>query len=101
MIHSVLLFDALCAHVRFDGLSSVQMIEVLGERCGFEGGDCVLCWAGAFQAFPMQVCSNASAKWKIVDSKMGVVKEGLMTVKDLENENYKRPSDCLDLVQKV
>jgi len=101
MIHSVLLFDALCAHVRFDGLSSVQMTEVLGERCGFEKGDCVLCWVGAFQAFPIQACSNATAKWKIVDSKTGIIKEGLMSVTECENENYKRPSDCLDLVRKV
>merc|ERR1719454_299140 len=101
MIHSVLLFDALCAHVRFDGLSSVQMIEVLGERCDFAPGDCTLCWVGAFQAFPIQVMGSAEAKWKIVDSRAGVVKEGTMTINELENEQYKRPSDASSLVEKV
>jgi len=101
MIHSVLLFDALCAHVRFDGLSSVQMIEVLGERCGFEDGDCTLCWVGAFQAFPIQGCCDAKASWKIIDSKKGVLKEGQMSISDCENAKYKKPSDCEELVQKV
>merc|ERR550514_925965 len=101
MIHSVLLFDAFCAHVRFDGLSSVQMIEVFGERCGFEPGDCTLCWVGAFQAFPIQGCANAKASWKIVDSRTGVLKEGQMSIKDCENESYKKPSDCEDLVRRV
>lgn len=101
MIHSVLLFDALCAHVRFDGLSSVQMIEVLGERCNFAEGDCTLCWVGAFQAFPIQGCCDATASWKIIDSKTGVLKEGKMSISDCENENYKRPSDCGRLVEKV
>merc|ERR1711879_322584 len=101
MIHSVLLFDALCAHVRFDGLSSVQMIEVLGERCDFEPGDCTLCWVGAFQAFPIQGCCDAKASWKIIDSRTGVTKQGQMSIKDCENESYKRPSDCNALVQRV
>merc|ERR1712232_568532 len=101
MIHSVLLFDALCAHVRFDGLSSVRMVEVLGERCGFEPGDCTLCWVGAFQAFPIQGLTDATAKWKIVDSRRGVLKEGLMSVSDCQNAAYKRPSDCGYLVDKV
>lgn len=101
MIHSVLLFDALCAHVRFDGLSSVRMVEVLGERCDFAPGDCTLCWVGAFQAFPIQVMGSAEAKWKIVDSRAGVVKEGTMTINELENEQYKRPSNASSLVEKV
>lgn len=101
MIHSVLLFDALCAHVRFDGLSSVRMVEVLGERCDFAPGDCTLCWVGAFQAFPIQAMGSAEAKWKIVDSRKGVVKEGTMAINELENAQYKRPSDCSSLVDKV
>lgn len=101
MIHSVLLFDCLCAHVRFDGLSSLRMIEILGERCNFEAGDCTLCWCGAFQAFPIQGLTDATAQWKIVDSKEGVLKEGLMAISDCENKDYKRPSDCAKLVEKV
>merc|ERR1719410_2379824 len=101
MIHSVLLFDALCAHVRFDGLSSVKMVKVLGEACGFEEGDCTLCWVGAFQAFPIQGLTDATAKWKIIDSKEGILKEGLMSISDCENKDYKRPSDCARLVEKV
>eukprot|EP00971_Amphidinium_carterae_P150289 2979418-Amphidinium_carterae.1 len=31
LIHSVLLFDALLAHVRFDGLSSLQLVPELGR----------------------------------------------------------------------
>jgi len=98
MIHSVLLNDALCGHVRFDGLSSVHLVKVLGDRCGFEAGDCTLCWVGAFQAFPMQIMDGA-ASWKIVDSKQGVLKEGTMTISECQNQ--KRPSDCEDLVAKV
>merc|ERR1712087_543667 len=100
MIHSVLLNDALCAHVRFDGLSSVQTVQVLGERCGFEPGDCTLCWVGAFQAFPIQVM-DGEASWKIVDSRQGVLKEGTMAISECQNAKYKRPSDCQDLVAKV
>ena len=29
-------FDALCAHVRFDGLSSLVLVRELGRVCGFE-----------------------------------------------------------------
>mmetsp|Transcript_7470 Transcript_7470/g.13440 ORF Transcript_7470/g.13440 Transcript_7470/m.13440 type:complete len:664 (+) Transcript_7470:75-2066(+) len=101
MIHSVLLFDALCAHVRFDGLSGLQMVEVLGKRCSFEPGDCTLCWVGAFQAFPIQGLTDATAKWKIVDSSSGVLKEGLFSISDCENKAYKKPSDCGSLVDKV
>ena len=36
MLHSVLVFDALAAHVRFDGLSSLALVRELGEVCGFE-----------------------------------------------------------------
>lgn len=100
MIHSVLLNDALCVHVRFDGLSSVQLVQVLGECCGFDPGDCTLCWVGAFQAFPIQVM-NGEASWKIVDSRQGVLKEGTMSIADCQNDKYKRPSDCQDLVAKV
>jgi len=101
MIHSVLLFDALCAHVRFDGLSSVAMVDILGKRCDFEPGDCTLCWVGAFQAFPIQGLCDATAKWKIVDSRRGVLKEGLMSISDLQNVDYKKPSDCGSLVDRV
>ena len=36
MLHSVLVFDALAAHVRFDGLSSLALVRELGTVCGFE-----------------------------------------------------------------
>ena len=36
MLPSVLVFDALCAHVRFDGLSSLALVRELGNVCGFE-----------------------------------------------------------------
>jgi len=101
MIHSVLLFDALCAHVRFDGLSSVEMVKVLGEACDFDEGDCTLCWVGAFQAFPIQCLTDATAKWKMIDAKAGVLKEGTMSISDLQNKGYKKPSDCISLIKKV
>ena len=34
--HSSQVFDALCAHVRFDGLSSLVLVRELGSVCGFE-----------------------------------------------------------------
>jgi hypothetical protein len=99
LIHSVLLFDALVAHVRFDGLSSLQLVEELGEACGFEAGECVLCWCGAFQSFPVWPVTNPEAKWCIKDSKTGIIKEGNMKVSDLQNSAYKKPSDCGHLLK--
>jgi len=101
MIHSVLLFDALVAHVRFDGLSSLQLVEELGRVCGFEHGECTLCSVQSFQSFPVSL-TDTTAKWCIKDSTGAIIKEGLMKVSDLQNENYKKPSDCshlLDLIQ--
>jgi hypothetical protein len=98
LIHSVLFFDALVAHVRFDGISSLQLVKELGNVCGFEEGECTLCWVGAFQSFPMSL-TNCTADWKIVDAKSGVVTEGKMSVSDLQNEKYKKPSDCEHLTK--
>eukprot|EP00439_Symbiodinium_sp_Y106_P066034 s1787_g10.t1 len=86
MLHSVLVFDALAAHVRFDGLSNLAL-----------EGECTLCWVGGFQSFPVQLFSDPSAMWKVVDSKKGVVREGTYTVQDVEDPAYKKPSDCRDL----
>ncbi|CAE7676325.1 PNO [Symbiodinium pilosum] len=97
MLHSVLVFDALAAHVRFDGLSSLALVRELGEVCGFEEGECTLCWVGGFQSFPVQLFSDPSAKWKVVDSKKGVLREGTYTVQDMEDASYKKPSDCRDI----
>jgi hypothetical protein len=102
MIHSVLFFDALVAHVRFDGLSSLQLVEELGKVCGFEVGECTLCLAQSFQSFPVWPLTNGTAKWCIKDSKSGIITEGLMKVSDLQSEKYKQPSDCghlLDIIE--
>lgn len=101
MIHSVLFFDALVAHVRFDGLSSLQLVEELGRVCGFEEGECTLCHCQSFQSFPVSLM-DCKAKWCIMDSKTGIETEGLMKVSDLQNEKYKQPSDCshlLDIIE--
>jgi hypothetical protein len=97
MIHSVLFFDALVAHVRFDGLSSLQLVEELGRVCGFEEGECTLCLAQAFKSFPVSLVDN-TAKWCIKDSKTGIFCEGTMKVSDLQNDQYKKPSDCQHLM---
>jgi hypothetical protein len=98
MIHSVLLFDALVAHVRFDGLSSLQLVEELGRVCEFEPGECTLCLCQSFQSFPVWPLTEPTAKWCIKDSKAGITREGLMKVSDLQNEKYKKPSDCEHLL---
>lgn len=98
MIHSCLFFDALVAHVRFDGLSSLQLVEELGRVCGFEEGECTLCLAQSFQSFPVWPLTSPTAKWCIKDSKSGIT-EGLMKVSDLQNEKYKKPSDCEHLLK--
>jgi hypothetical protein len=103
MIHSVLFFDALVAHVRFDGLSSLQLVEELGRVCGFDEGECTLCLCQAFQSFPVSL-TDCTAKWCIKDSAVGSGIEGLMKVSDLQNENYKKPSDCKhlqDIIEEV
>lgn len=103
MIHSVLFFDALVAHVRFDGLSSLQLVEELGRVCKFEEGECTLCLCQAFQSFPVSL-TDCTAKWCIKDSVSGIRTEGLMKVSDLQNENYKKPSDCkhlMDIIEKT
>lgn len=98
LMHSVLLFDALIAHVRFDGISSLKLVPELGRVCGFEEGECVLAWVGAFQSWPVQLFVTPSAKFKVVDSKAGVLKEGTYDVKMLEDPSYRKPSDCLSTV---
>merc|ERR1719387_2195723 len=35
LLHSVLLFDAITGQVRFDGLSSLKLVEELGRVCDF------------------------------------------------------------------
>mmetsp|Transcript_10551 Transcript_10551/g.19162 ORF Transcript_10551/g.19162 Transcript_10551/m.19162 type:complete len:624 (+) Transcript_10551:91-1962(+) len=103
LIHSVLLFDALVAHVRFDGLSSLQLVPELGRICGFEPGECRLCWVGAFPSFP--ACGldakSAAANWKIVDAAAGVIKEGTYTVAEVEDAEYTKPSACGKLLKKI
>jgi hypothetical protein len=98
MIHSTLFFDALVAHVRFDGLSSLQLVEELGRVCDFEVGECTLCSAQAFQSFPVWPLTTPVAKWCIKDSRGGIIREGTMKVSDLQNEKYKKPSDCEHLL---
>jgi len=103
LIHSVLLFDALLAHVRFDGLSSLQLVPELGRICSFEPGECRLCWVGAFPSFPASGLNtkSAAANWKIVDAAAGVVKEGTYTVAEVEDAEYTKPSACGKLLKKI
>mmetsp|Transcript_78338 Transcript_78338/g.242903 ORF Transcript_78338/g.242903 Transcript_78338/m.242903 type:complete len:628 (+) Transcript_78338:41-1924(+) len=101
LLHSVLFFDALIAHVRFDGLSSVNLVGEVGRVCGFEEGECVLAWVGAFPSFPASLLTAPKASWKIVDSKAGTVKEGVVSVAALEDPEYKKPSDCSKLLATV
>mmetsp|Transcript_8532 Transcript_8532/g.27173 ORF Transcript_8532/g.27173 Transcript_8532/m.27173 type:complete len:595 (-) Transcript_8532:178-1962(-) len=101
VMHSVLLFDALIAHVRFDGLSSLKLVTELGRVCGFEEGECTLAWVGAFQSFPVQLLTTPKAKWKVLDSKTGIIKEGTYDVKMLEDPDYKKPSDCMKLLPRL
>jgi len=94
MIHSGLFFDALVAHLRFDGLSSLQLLPEVGKICGFEEGECVLAWVGAFQSFPINLFFTLTAKWKVLDSKTGLIKEGIFDAQSCEHPEYRKPSDC-------
>ncbi|KAJ8610921.1 hypothetical protein CTAYLR_009768 [Chrysophaeum taylorii] len=87
LVHSVLFFDALVAHLRFDGLSNVDLVKQLAAVCGFEEGDCVLAWVGAFPSFVLE------ASRKLVDSARGVIKQGKYKAFDLMDPRYKNPSD--------
>jgi len=94
LIHSVLFFDALVAHLRFDGLSNLDLVMELGRVCEFEKDECKLCWVGAFPSFITQLVGiTPTATWKIVDSKTGVDKEGKITAADLTDPSWKKPSD--------
>lgn len=100
LIHSVLFFDSLVAHLRFDGLSNLALFEELGRVCGFDESECLLAWSGAFPSFMLP---SPSASWKLVDAKCGVLKEGKYTVADVMDPAWKKPSDLhktrlLDLV---
>mmetsp|Transcript_113259 Transcript_113259/g.283675 ORF Transcript_113259/g.283675 Transcript_113259/m.283675 type:complete len:592 (-) Transcript_113259:83-1858(-) len=101
IMHSVLFYDALIAHVRFDGLSSLKLTKELGRVCGFEEGECTLAWVGAFQSFPVWLFTSPTARWKVLDSKSGLVKEGIYDVKSLEDPKYCKPSDCVPLLLKL
>ena len=35
-------FDALVAHLRFDGVSNVDLLPELGRVCGFDEGECTV-----------------------------------------------------------
>jgi len=100
MLHSVLLMDALIAHVRFDGLSSVDLLPEIGRVCGFEEGECTLCWAGPFASF-VATLSTPTSDWMILDSKTGVRKRGVFTAAQLNDPSYKKPSDCTKLLALV
>ena len=101
LLHSVLLYDALVAHVRFDGLSSLPLTRELAKICDFEEGECTLCWVGAFQSFPAALLGCRKASWKIVDAKTQVTKEGTYTVTMLEDPGYQKPSDCVRLLPAI
>ena len=53
--------------------------------------------AGAFPSWPMP----AKANWKIVDSKLGIIKEGCYEPQALEDPLYCKPSDGLRLMSQV
>jgi len=101
LIHSVLFFDALVAHLRFDGLSNLKLVHELAAVCGFEPTECLLAWVGAFPTF---AAPRPTASWKLVDAKAGVIKEGTMTAADLMDPHFKKPSDlpntCLPAIIK-
>merc|ERR1712060_835845 len=94
-------FDTLLSHVRFDALSSLQLTLELGKICNFEEGECTLAWVGAFQSFPVQLFGTPTARWKVLDSRRGVVKEGVYDVSLLEDVAYRKPSDCTVVLDKV
>jgi len=96
LIHSVLFMDALIANVRFDGLSSLTLLPEINRVCGFDEGECVLCWAGPFSTFVS--LKEPTASWKIVDSKTGVIKEGSY---DMSMIDCKAPSDCKKLTAAI
>jgi len=93
LINSVVFFDALVAHLRFDGLSHVKLVEEVGKVCGFDEGELTLVWAGAFPSYPFALW-NRTASWKIIDSNRGLTKEGTYGVELLEDSRYQKPSDC-------
>ncbi|CAE8614431.1 unnamed protein product [Polarella glacialis] len=94
LLNSVPFFEGIMGHLRFDGLSSLKLVSLLGQVCDFEEGECRLAWVGAFPSFPAQLFGTPTASWKVVDSKVGVLKEGTFDTKSLEDPEYRRPSDC-------
>ena len=88
--------DALIAHVRFDGLSSVALLPEIGKVCGFDEGECTLCWCGPFMSFAVPF-TTPTADWMIIDAKAGLHKQGVFTAAQLNDPDYKKPSDCTKL----
>ena len=97
LFHSALFYDAVVAHLRFDGLSALRLTEEVGRVCGFEPGECRLCWAGAFPSFVVPPAYTPSANWKILDSVAGVVKQGTYDAATLNDPRYHKPSDQITL----
>jgi len=56
------------------------------------------CSAQAFKSFPVWPLTTPEAKWCIKDSTGTIIREGTMKVSDLQNEKYKKPSDCEHLL---
>ena len=79
------------------GLSALRNTEELGRVCGFEPGECRLCWAGAFPSFIVSPAYKPVASWKILDAVAGVLREGTYDAATLGSAEYKKPSDSLKL----
>ena len=97
LFHSVLMFDAVTAHLRFDGLSSLRLVEEIGRICDFQPGECRICWAGSLPSLVVSSSYVPTASWKILDSVSGLIKEGRYNAEMLNNPAYKRPSDLVQL----
>jgi hypothetical protein len=98
LLHSVLFFDALVAHLRFDGVSNVDLLPELGRVCGFEEGECTLCWAGPFPTFALSPFTKVKADWLIADAVTGVKKAGQYDMAMIE---YKKPSECTKVLEMI
>ena len=79
----VLYFDALVAHLRFDGLSNLKLVEELGRVCGFEEGEVRVV------SVESQPLFGPTMHWRVYDGAKGKIAEGKTKMADYtEHQPY-------------
>ena len=82
-----------CRGNAHDPILAHRMIENLQEMVGFQEGELICAWTGAFPSRPGKSSIWGTAPWKIIDAKQGVVGRGSLSPQ-MAKMVSKLPSAC-------